>query len=110
MMIFLSSLEWLALFFFCSKQITFVQNNSVDNICNWNIHTFNGSCFVSREYKSGLYKLKLGSQDIPVYCQMGIDECGSGGWTPVMKIDGRKVSVQFDSCSICHGFLSVGYF
>ena len=33
----------------------------------------------------------LGSQDIPVYCSMGDSECGSGGWTLVMKTDGTKV-------------------
>ncbi|XP_067031530.1 uncharacterized skeletal organic matrix protein 5-like [Acropora muricata] len=51
----------------------------------------------NREYKSGVYKLKLGSQEIPVYCEMGIDECGSGGWTPVMKIDGRKSNLGYNS-------------
>ncbi|KAK2568646.1 putative skeletal organic matrix protein 5, partial [Acropora cervicornis] len=51
----------------------------------------------SWEYKSGVYKLKLGSQGIPVYCEMGIDECGSGGWTPVMKIDGRKSNLGYNS-------------
>ena len=36
----------------------------------------------------------LGSAKIPVYCHMtshGLDGCGGGGWTLVMKIDGTKV-------------------
>ena len=29
---------------------------------------------------------------VPVYCHMtGIDGCGDGGWTLVMKINGNKV-------------------
>lgn len=41
-----------------------------------------------------MYKLMFGLQRLPVYCHMGHFGCGSGGWTPVMKIDGRKVSLQ----------------
>ena len=36
----------------------------------------------------------VGSAKIPVYCHMtkhGLDACGGGGWTLVMKIDGTKV-------------------
>ena len=28
---------------------------------------------------------------LSVFCHMGNFECGNGGWTPVMKIDGREV-------------------
>lgn len=34
---------------------------------------------------------------IPVYCHMsnsGLGECGGGGWTLVMKIDGTKVTLR----------------
>ncbi|XP_044171884.1 uncharacterized skeletal organic matrix protein 5-like [Acropora muricata] len=51
----------------------------------------------NRKFKSGVYKLTLGSQEVPVYCEMGIDECGSGGWTTVMKIDGKKNNFGYDS-------------
>ena len=37
---------------------------------------------------------------IPVYCHMsnsGLGECGGGGWTLVMKIDGTKVPLQITS-------------
>ena len=36
--------------------------------------------------------LDLDSQQISVLCHMGDFGCGDGGWTPVMKIDGKKVS------------------
>ena len=48
--------------------------------------------FVSlRENKA--YMLQTDSGKIPVYCHMTNDvgECGGGGWTLVMKIDGSKV-------------------
>ena len=38
--------------------------------------------------------LQMDSGELPVYCNMdgvGLGECGSGGWTLVMKIDGTKV-------------------
>ena len=41
---------------------------------------------------SQLVTLKVASKLIPVYCHMGDFGCGDGGWTPVMKIDGNKVS------------------
>lgn len=37
---------------------------------------------------------------IPVYCHMsnsGLGECGGGGWTLVMKIDGTQVPLQIAS-------------
>ena len=40
------------------------------------------------------YMLQMDSGELPVYCNMdgvGLGECGSGGWTLVMKIDGTKV-------------------
>nr|AGO04749.1 egg protein [Fimbriaphyllia ancora] len=47
--------------------------------------------------ESGVYKLVLGTQKIPVYCHMGNFGCGDGGWTPVMKIDGTKLTFLYDS-------------
>ncbi|KAL9961349.1 hypothetical protein ACROYT_G030267 [Oculina patagonica] len=46
------------------------------------------------------YLLKVGSVKIPVYCHMattGLEACGGGGWTLVMKIDGTKKTFHFDS-------------
>ena len=44
------------------------------------------------------YDLTLSSLGkIPVYCHMsdsGLGECGGGGWTLVMKIDGTKVTLR----------------
>jgi len=37
---------------------------------------------------------------IPVYCHMsnsGLGECGGGGWTLVMKIDGNQVPLRIAS-------------
>ena len=44
-----------------------------------------------RENKT--YELKTDSGENLVYCHMTSDvgECGGGGWTLVMKIDGNKV-------------------
>ena len=42
------------------------------------------------------YPLRLGSSlELDIYCHMTDDlgECGGGGWTLVMKIDGRKVKI-----------------
>ena len=49
------------------------------------------SFFSLRENKG--YVLPTDSGEIPVYCHMTSDigECGGGGWTLVMKIDGSKV-------------------
>ena len=40
---------------------------------------------------SQVVTLILDSKPTPVLCHMGDFGCGDGGWTPVMKIDGRKV-------------------
>jgi len=50
--------------------------------------------FIQSVSENKAYKLQFGSQNLPVYCSMdGIDlgDCGCGGWTLVMKIDGSKV-------------------
>ena len=50
-------------------------------------------CF-NRSSENKAYLLDVGSAKIPVYCHMtkhGLDTCGGGGWTLVMKIDGSKV-------------------
>ena len=53
----------------------------------------NGFLFVSnRSNVSQLVTLDLDSKPITVLCQMGDFGCGDGGWTPLMKIDGSKVS------------------
>ena len=47
-----------------------------------------------RENKA--YVLNVESEKIPVYCHMKrtaqLEACGGGGWTLVMKIDGKKVA------------------
>ena len=53
----------------------------------------NGFLFVSnRSNASQLVTLDLDSKPITVLCQMGDFGCGDGGWTPLMKINGSKVS------------------
>jgi len=53
-------------------------------------NTLTSSIF--RERKSGAYNLEISSNNIlRVYCHMGDFGCGNGGWTTVMKIDGKKV-------------------
>ncbi|XP_078371407.1 uncharacterized protein LOC144655059 [Oculina patagonica] len=43
------------------------------------------------------YPLKMGSVVLQVFCHMTDDlgECGGGGWTPVIKIDGQKEQAGF---------------
>mmetsp|Transcript_76424 Transcript_76424/g.120596 ORF Transcript_76424/g.120596 Transcript_76424/m.120596 type:complete len:296 (-) Transcript_76424:160-1047(-) len=46
------------------------------------------------------YLLDVGSTKVPVYCHMtthGLDACGGGGWTLVMKIDGSKQTFHYNS-------------
>ena len=38
--------------------------------------------------------LLVDSKPVSVLCHMGDFGCGDGGWTPVLKIDGRKVDIQ----------------
>ena len=62
------------------------------------------------------YDLTLSSLGkIPVYCHMsdsGLGECGGGGWTLVMKIDGTKVRLGIASRPSfpCLQFLSGCFF
>ena len=47
-----------------------------------------------RAKENTAYLLDVGSTKVPVYCHMtkhGLDKCGGGGWTLVMKINGSKV-------------------
>ena len=47
-----------------------------------------------RANENTAYLLDVGSTKVPVYCHMtthGLDTCGGGGWTLVMKINGSKV-------------------
>ena len=46
----------------------------------------------NRSSASQLVTLHFDSKPISVFCHMGEFGCGDGGWTPVMKIDGNKVS------------------
>ena len=48
-----------------------------------------------RACENKAYTLNVNSEQIPVYCHMvgaKLEACGGGGWTLVMKIDGRKVA------------------
>ena len=63
--------------------------------------------FFTRSKGNKEYLLNVGSAKIPVYCHMtkhGLDACGGGGWTLVMKIDGSKVLKLnvLTSSSVCH--------
>ena len=40
---------------------------------------------------SGVGTLLVDSQPLSLFCHMGNFGCGDGGWTPVIKIDGREV-------------------
>ena len=68
-----------------------------------------GFLFVSnRSNASQLVTLGLDSKPITVLCQMGDFGCGDGGWTPVMKTDGKKVSLIWRNIRILGGvFLRV---
>ena len=47
-----------------------------------------------------MYKLRVGSEVVPVFCHMHLHSgCGGGGWTTVMKIDGAKVQFLLDFIS-----------
>ena len=49
---------------------------------------------IFRPTENKAYMFQLGSEQRSVYCNMdgaGLGDCGGGGWTMVMKIDGNKV-------------------
>jgi len=53
-----------------------------------------------RTTENKAYTLQFGGQNVSVYCSMdGTDlgDCGCGGWTLVMKIDGSKRTFHYDS-------------
>ena len=56
-------------------------------------------CIFFRSNASQLVTLKFDSKPISILCHMGDFGCGDGGWTPVMKIDGKKVWLAH-----CHDF------
>ena len=63
-----------------------------------------GFLFVSnRSNASQLVTLGLESRPITVLCQMRDFGCGDGGWTPVMKTDGKKVSLIWRNIRILGG-------
>ena len=57
------------------------------------------------------YTLRLDNGDLPVYCSMSgeLGECGDGGWTLVMKIDGEKVCLRFRSSTNSMDFCSSSF-
>ena len=62
---------------------------------------------MTRSKGNTAYLLDVGSTKVPVYCHMttdGLDACGGGGWTLVMKIDGSKVlkTNVFTTSLVCH--------
>jgi len=46
---------------------------------------------------SQLVMLHVDSKPISVLCHLGDFGCGDGGWTPVMKIDGNKITFHYTS-------------
>ena len=67
---------------------------------------------LTRSKGNTAYLLDVGSTKVPVYCHMttdGLDACGGGGWTLVMKIDGSKVlkTNVFTTSLVCHQKLNV---
>ena len=65
--------------------------------CLKNISLYKYIFIRKRENKA--YLLNVESKRIPVYCQMEaaeLGECGGGGWTLVMKIDGEKVAAAME--------------
>ena len=48
---------------------------------------------LGRSIKSGEVTLHSDSKPISVFCHMGDFGCGDGGWTPIMKINGNKVTI-----------------
>nr|XP_058951037.1 uncharacterized protein LOC131778640 [Pocillopora verrucosa] len=44
---------------------------------------------------SGVVTLLVDSQPLSVFCHMGNFGCGDGGWTPVMKINGRETTFRY---------------
>ncbi|CAH3140948.1 unnamed protein product, partial [Pocillopora meandrina] len=46
---------------------------------------------------SGVVTLLVDSQPLSVFCHMGNFGCGDGGWTPVMKIDGRETTFHYEA-------------
>ncbi|XP_022805213.1 uncharacterized skeletal organic matrix protein 5-like [Stylophora pistillata] len=46
--------------------------------------------------ESTLVTLLLDSKPVSLLCYMGDFGCGAGGWTPVMKIDGKKGTFHFN--------------
>ena len=58
----------------------------------------------NRSKVSELVTLNFDSKATSVLCHFGDFGCGDGGWTPVMKIDGRKVGNLSLSvvCSLWH--------
>ncbi|PFX25318.1 Basement membrane-specific heparan sulfate proteoglycan core protein [Stylophora pistillata] len=46
---------------------------------------------------SELVTLRLDSKSVTILCHMGDFGCGNGGWTPVMKIDGKKSTFHYNS-------------
>ena len=69
------------------RLLLWLSNSSIldPNLC-WKTHLI-----FNRSNASQLVMLCLGQVPVTVLCHMGDFGCGIGGWTPVMKIDGKKV-------------------
>ena len=54
-----------------------------------------------RNAKNGFYRIRDSSNGTTkTYCQMtSLKGCSGGGWTLVMKTDGRKVCTRKETCS-----------
>ncbi|CAH3047068.1 unnamed protein product [Porites lobata] len=53
--------------------------------------------YADKSQRSQLVKLFFNSTPTSVLCQIGDFGCGPGGWTPVMKINGRERTFHYDS-------------
>ena len=63
--------------------------------CLKNISLYIYIYLFTRKRENKAYFLNVKSKLIPVYCHMEAAElgaCGGGGWTLVMKIDGKQVA------------------
>ena len=65
----------------------------------------------TRKRENKAYLLNVESKLIPVYCHMEAAElgaCGGGGWTLVMKTDGKKVAAAMQQFLPPQGFRPEG--
>ncbi|CAH3140654.1 unnamed protein product [Pocillopora meandrina] len=65
--------------------------------CNGKFSPSSWRCVINRSNVSGVMTLYLDSKPISIFCHMGNFGCGDGGWTPVMKTDGNKITFHYNS-------------